>query len=327
MKGKLFGGIIVLICLLAGNFLIGNVSAETFEQSVTAVVVPEDKMDIISPINNHVYDTKRIEFKINMTETAKSLLYSVSCGDFSELCHDCKSYGLTSKKIKTFSEGKHSILFKAIFDEAGTLEDGGIYEEYVTFIVDTKKPKITKTEPKKGFADGFFEVQYQEDNPKELWMNYGNPETGFRSYKVNLATCYDPNRKENCVFKINLSDYTEQEITYWFNLTDILDRVVESKPRTLKVDVTKPVINSFNYSVSGRKVIFKIDVSEKNFDEVSYIDYNDKHPKWRTLCSSLRGTSCDKRKSFLKGNHKIDIRVLDEAGNFAEVKNLSFLIV
>jgi len=283
-------------------------------------------MDIISPVNNQVYNTKKIDFIINLTEPAKSLLYSIKCGTFKTLCTNCDSYGILPKKSKSFSEGKHSILFKAVFNPEGTIEDGGIYQETVSFIIDTRAPRITTTLPKKGFADGYFEVQFKEDNPKEVWLNYGNEETGFRQEKVNLKDCFDPDRKEHCVMKVNLSDYTEQDITYWFNITDILNRVDQSKPIHLKVDISKPVINSFDYTINKRKVTFNLDISEENFDKVSYIDYTNKKPKLKILCSSLRGNKCIKAKTFSKGSHKIDLQVLDEAENLAEIKNIEFEI-
>ena len=55
----------------------------------------------------------------------------------------------------------HQLTIFAMFDS------GNVYE-YINFTVDTKKPKITKTEPRRGFANGIFEVEFiepSEQNP------------------------------------------------------------------------------------------------------------------------------------------------------------------
>jgi len=50
-------------------------------------------------------------------------------------------------------------------------------------------------------------------------------------------------------------------------------------------------------------------------DVVEYKDWNSNRPKWKRLCSRLKRGMCEKKKSFKKGHHVVDIQVTDEAGN------------
>ena len=69
---------------------------------------------------------------------------------------------------------------------------------------------------------------------------------------------------------------------------------------------------------------FDFSVTEANFNEVSYIDWKDKNPKAKTLCSRLKNGICETKKSFSKGNHNLTVTVLDEAGNsWSEMINFS----
>ena len=79
--------------------------------------------------------------------------------------------------------------------------------------------------------------------------------------------------------------------------------------------ITKPIINSFINTTNGRRVTFTLNITELNFDEVNYIDYNDNRPTERTLCSSLRSGICSSTKTLRAGNHNITITTLDKAGN------------
>ena len=91
------------------------------------------------------------------------------------LCRSCYDY---SRK-KSFKEGFNNITFKAV-DVLG-------HEAYETriFTIDSQAPRIDKTEPRSDYADGRFEIQYSEENIKNIILYYGNLETGFRSKTLN----------------------------------------------------------------------------------------------------------------------------------------------
>ena len=131
--------------------------------------------------------------------------------------------------------------------------------------------------------------------------------------------CILEKTKQKCQTQINLSDFDEQEIIYWFELKDILGSIDFSKERKLKVDTTNPFINSWNYSINQRKVEFTFNITEKNFDYISYTDLSDLNPRERKLCSRLKNNVCEVKRDFVIGNHNLTINILDEAGNFEEV--------
>ena len=99
-----------------------------------------------------------------------------------------------------------------------------------------------------------------------------------------------------------------------------------SKPINIDVDTTKPVINSFTNLTNGRRVTLRLNVTEVNFDEITYTDSNDRTPRPKVLCSRLRGGICEATKTLSLGPHNLSIKVLDEAGNFVE-RNETFVII
>ena len=117
---------------------------------------------------------------------------------------------------------------------------------------------------------------------------------------------------------------------------------MESKTNDLEVDTTFPVLNnpgSFwmqgNASEGDDKYIFfNFSITEKNFDEVLYIDYSDSMPRWKRLCSNLDKENkediagiCERKKSFKKEEyHSVDIQIVDEAGNAISTERLEFFV-
>ena len=97
------------------------------------------------------------------------------------------------------------------------------------------------------------------------------------------------------------------------------------KPNSIIIDTSKPIINSFTNLINGRRVILTLNITEINFDEVNYIDYNEVRPTTKNLCSSLRKGICSTSKTFRQGNHNITLNVLDKAGN-TEQRSLIFNI-
>ena len=130
-----------------------------------------------------------------------------------------------------------------------------------------------------------------------------------------------------------MSLYDGQEIEYTMSVSDSL-RSVESKPVKVTVDMSAPVVmNEEGFWSQGegrynRYIYFDIEVDEDNLDEVSFIDWTDSKPKWKRLCSRLDSDGhCEKRKSFKKGLHDVDVMVLDEAGNSVVVSVGEFGVV
>ncbi|MCK5149368.1 hypothetical protein KAJ87_00385 [Candidatus Pacearchaeota archaeon] len=259
-----------------------------------------------SPDEGEVYTSRKVLISASANESAKWRYMDLRKGrGWKSLCtnkltEDC------DKKI-TLKEGLNNISLKAT-DRAN---NDGFYN--VSFFIDSKKPKIYKTYPKRGFADGNFEVQFKEENPESLILYYGSDE-----YELNIEeNCYEKRGKYYCDTNVDLDSYDGQEIEYYFVLEDIAGNMAESKHYSLDVDTTFPVINNPDsfYDVKGRYVYFKINITEKNFDEVFYVDNNDPRLREKKLCSRLKEGICEKRKRFKRGDYDLTIYVLDEAGH------------
>ena len=58
--------------------------------------------------------------------------------------------------------------------------------EEITFFTDSVLPRIYSTQPTRGFADGNFMVQFVEQNPVSLTLNYGNSGIGYNAEPLDL---------------------------------------------------------------------------------------------------------------------------------------------
>ena len=265
-------------------------------------------LTVNSPLDNAKYNSKYVLFSL-ATDEASTLYYSLDNGErWSRLASLVKSF---SKSI-SFKDGLNNITIKAIDNNNN---------EYIvirSFYVDSTKPKITKTLPGKGFANGKFEAWFTEANPFSVTLDYGNLITGRRTANVPVASCtaIDLKGKYYCSIDVSLADYNNQNIDYKFKVVDIVGNSIESKAITLKVDSAKPVVtNSPIYTINGKYVTFKLNITEANFDKVVYMDNSLLRPSWKSLCSSLKNNVCEKKITFGRGTHNVDVKVLDDAGN------------
>ncbi len=208
----------------------------------------------------------------------------------------------------SFRDGEHNL---TIFVKD---ESGNKVSETINFFVDSKEPRISKTEPKRGFASGIFEVEFREENPVELILYYKN-QSKTEQKTLNLSECLEGRRGFSCNTNVDLTGYTE--IKYWFELTDLVGNKAESKPVILDVDTTPPeLLNPDTFwEKEDRNVYVSLEIKEENFESAYYIDRNDRRPRWRRLCNRLDENKCEKRLRFRNGNHSIDIQINDEAGN------------
>lgn len=276
-------------------------------------------IDLRNPLEGELYTSRSIIFDIGLDEKAD--IYYIENHEsrprWKRICSDCYSYG----KRRSFDEGQNDLTIKAV-DVVGN----EAFED-VSFFIDSKKPKISKTEPRRGFADGNFQVQFTESNPETLILYYEDQQK-----QLDIENdCYEDRGKYYCDTYVDLSAYDGQEIEYYFTLEDIAGNVVESRHLYLDVDTTSPILNnpdSFWSQGEGRYskyIYFNFNITEENFEEVSYIDYSDSRPRWRRLGSRLRDGECSKKKSFRRGLHTLDIQIIDEAGN-AIAKRIEFLV-
>lgn len=274
-------------------------------------------MTIDSPINK-IYQTRRVPVNLTLSREAKEIQYSETKSDgtenFRTLCRNCAEFGSSSKKLITVNEGAVTLKFRAVTSLGETSEQN------LSFLVDTKIPKITQTSPKKGFASGIFTVEITEDNPSALNLFIeGNNTT--KNYTLNLSSCVLQDGKSLCTIEVNLAEFEGRTIFYWFRLQDILGNYAESKKIKLTVDTLPPVMTSFGYNpLSSGRVFFSIGISDANFNSIYYIDREENVPRQRTLCSRLDVNSlCEKTISLSRRAHTLDIFASDKAGNTVQV--------
>lgn len=300
-------------CYLPGNWNVCNTidgGCTGNSGGNTTIDQQPPNMTILNPSEGAVYTARSVFTNITLNE--KGSIYYVdnsnNRGVWTRVCSNCFGYG----GKRGYKEGFNNLTFKAI-DVVGNE-----ITQIKTFFVDSNDPRISKTLPTKGFSDGTFEVQFQEDNPTAVNLTYGNSATGMHSFGISLASCTSAKGKYACGTSVNLDAYDGQNITYSFSVTDIAGTTVtQKKPLLLSVDTTEPTINNpaTLYTISGRYVLFNVSITEQNFDSITYTDFSEATPREKSLCTRLKNGNCEKKQSFKAGNHNVTIQVTDAAGN------------
>jgi len=279
-------------------------------------------LNVSSPLNGN-YESRKVAFEIRTDKEVEIIEY-INHNDrrprWRRLCRGCDEFGVNRVRTKNMKEGENNITIRAV-DSIGNIE-----EINVLVFVDSKKPRISKILPKRrAFTNGSnFYVKYTEDNLQQVVFSF-NPDHV-------VSSCTDSGKNIECWFDYDLSLYDGEVIEYSIKLTDLI-RSVESKTIGVTVDMTAPEVlnpDDFWEQGLGRKnkyIYFYLEVDEDNLDEVNYIDYEASRPRWRRLCSRLRDGVCEKRKSFRKGWHDVDVQILDEAGNSVVVSVGEFEVV
>ncbi len=285
--------------------------------SNTTIDITPPILFISSPILGEVYSERSVLFDVNPNEksTMAYIDNSEEGSGWKQICSKCTLY---SQK-RTFKEGFNNITLRAVDTSGNT----AYYDLY--FYVDSSKPKMGNSLPKSGFASGVFNIEFTEANPMSLKLKYGNVDTAFREYNVNIENeCVINAGKYICEIVINLLDYDEETIEYYFEILDIASNSAVSKTIVLLVDYSSPKINSLNYIIEGKYVILNLDITEQNIDKIVYIENNDPKAKEKTLCSGMSSNLCIKKISFKDGNHNVSIIIRDKAGNFVTYNLLFF---
>ncbi len=302
-------------------------------------------LTINSP-NKDIFNDRRILLDLKTTEKVDEITYkdlSDSKPQERRLCSNCDTYN----KEKSFNDGQHNITFRAI--KNNSVAD----EENVSFFVDSKNPRISRTNPSRGFASGIFNVEFREDNPRELTLHYGNDLTGFKDDDVEFengvaedfvqtssdgssgggggginpnphysVSCLPEDRAViECEFSVNLSEFDGQDISYSFVVQDIAGSKDESKPTLIKVDTSSPILNnpySFWTRGEGRYsnyIYFDMSITELNFDE-AVLSYNYRgRTTEKRLCSRLRYGKCEYKFRTSADYSNFKLRLRDKAGN------------
>jgi hypothetical protein len=261
-----------------------------------------------------IYNDRRIQFNLSLTRDVQEI-YFINYNDpnptFKRLCRDCNGFGDDKPMFKSLKEGTNSLTFRAELN-------GEVLERSVSLTIDSEEPQILNVLPKSGLASGIFEIEFKEDNPLSLIIFFGNQELGFKNASVNISSKCQKNGKYSCFSEVNLSSYDGTQIEYYVSLTDVAGNIENSRTRTLDVDISHPIIKSFDFEVDGKYATFLLDVEEPYLNEIVYIDHLDEKPKEIVLCTSLADGICQKKVSLIDGNHSISVIVRDLAGNEAE---------
>jgi len=258
---------------------------------------------IINPLNEKIYNTKKVNIELSSTELLSKLEYRdelLKKPIWMQLCTKCMTYNRTLNLY----DGRHKLTFK------GTSKDSGQYmTEQVSILIDSKKPFIYPPRIRRlGFSNGSFSLNYTEENVKEVILFYDN--------KQAIKSDCISGKNKRCEFIVDVSEYHGQVIDYRFRMIDIAGNTIDSPNYTAIIDVIAPNLTKFEYTPKINRIEFNIELEEAYFQDISYIDLQEKIPKWKILCSRLKAGSCIKEQSFRGGNHQLIIKFSDKAGNF-----------
>ena len=272
---------------------------------------PEFNLLVYSPAES-LFDSRRILFDLTTNQEADELEY-IDYSDknprWKRLCRNCDSYS----REKSFSDGVHNLTIRA------TDEFGNVAEKNVSFLIDSKVPRISRTEPRnRAVSNGEdFYIKFNEDNPKELNLILNSTDT----LPMNLSNCVLNKNYYECFFDIDLTSYDGEEIEYYFELEDIVGNKGVSRPTQITADTTPPSINNPEdfYSNDSRYIYFNISIIEENLDEVtlSYeYERNGKlYEKEKRLCSRLKDGICEKKFRYQNYYESFQLNVFDKADN------------
>ncbi len=278
-------------------------SVQSDEKTVIVDTTPPTL--IINYPQNTFYNKRSVDFDINVLGEANPVQLgyidqSLRRPRYKSLCKKCLRY----MKRQSFKDGKHNLTIMA------TDLAGNIALQNVVFIVDSKKPRISRTYPAKGkYTNGTFTVVYSEDNPVEITLNY-KQDNSVRT--LSKSDC-PGGRNQKCIFKVN--SLSQGEVSYNFTITDIAGTKASSRTTTAYVDTIAPIMIVYkpvNGTFFDRRVPFTIDVLNEKVT-LEYMDYSSSRPRYRVLCR--RCNEYNRVKTFPYGVHSLIIKATDNAGN------------
>jgi len=295
------------------KILIGILSIFLIVASLGMVMATDPVLTVTSPVEGAYLDSKTVTVDASSDQNVSFNLFRnvLRSRRSVELCDNV----MTCMDTFRAREGSNTVRVKVLNT------DGESDSEDISFIVDTRAPRISRTSPRHNAwvnENTSFLVNYREDNLASVKLVYDSLET------INM-TCTSGNR-QTCRIDPNLTTLNGQDILYHFELFDEAGNNATSQVRTVHVDTTLPVIASSLATVNRRRVTFTIEVEEENFDKILIRDNNARRPRWARLCSRLSVGVCTKTKTFSRGTHNIDLMLLDKAGNSDEESIAEFVI-
>ncbi len=315
--------IIIIICLINISFV-----NALFIQNNSST----NNITLISPVNNEVYYRIKVNFNLESNEILKEISYanldktSIRCAEeekyentcWQVLCKDCYGFGNNKERKLTMEEGINRLVIRIID------KNGNLYYQSINLTVDSTKPRILSTSPRKNkFTNGsYFNIRYNEQNLKSITLVYGNDKR-IKNVTRNCPSGY----KQSCNFSLNLSEYENKPIYYYFIVKNILYTEATKMTRVI-VDTIKPHVY-INSPVNGKNYFKKvpINITVTEGSKIEYIDSYDNYPIWKRLCNNCISYGLEKKsqKIFSHGEHNLLIRATDKAGNF-DIKEVNFFM-
>jgi hypothetical protein len=264
---------------------------------------------ILSPLEGTISPSRKLFLNFSLDETSDVYYQDMNknTNSWIKVCENCAPGSLSYAKLRTFAEGENNLKFKVV-DNAGNPAYVDIH-----FTIDSVKPRIYRAYPMSNkFADGSFEVQFIEANPTRLTLHYGTD-----TAEVDLNhDCYAGMGKTICTIDVSLNEYNDEIMEYYFEIEDVAENTYKSRVTKVNVDTTFPAVNNPSdfYNIAGKYVNFNIDITEKNFYRVTFIDQNDPRQLTKTLCTRLVFGDCIRKQAFTRGDHLLSIQITDKAG-------------
>ena len=235
------------------KILIGILSIFLIVASLGMVMATDPVLTVTSPVEGAYLDSKTVTVDASSDQNVSFNLFRnvLRSRRSVELCDNV----MTCMDTFRAREGSNTVRVKVLNT------DGESDSEDISFIVDTRAPRISRTSPRHNAwvnENTSFLVNYREDNLASVKLVYDSLET------INM-TCTSGNR-QTCRIDPNLTTLNGQDILYHFELFDEAGNNATSQVRTVHVDTTLPVIASSLATVNRRRVTFTIEVEEENFD-------------------------------------------------------------
>ena len=266
-------------------------------------------LTVNNPIENNVYAKRSVDFNISVSERSKLEYIDNNNAQkgFKFLCKNCLKY---NRKVN-FKDGLNDISIRATDNGENTAD------KRIVFTLDSKKPSISKTEPKSGkYGNSDFNVYYDEESLVKTTLFYRiGASTQYASVTTNEC---ERGTKKNCTISVN--NLENGDLYYKFEIEDIAGRKAMSKEQKIIIDNIDPEITllypslvSSEIKTYAKVLLLNLTISEKS--DLIYKDLNGDN-RFINLCKNCN--SYNRNVRFKSGTHNIIIKALDKAGNMDE---------
>ena len=281
---------------------------DTINNDTSPIII--DTVDNIPPIvtiiepNLTLYGIKRITDKVLVSEQVR-LFSQINDQKSRTACTNCAVYD----RDNSFPEGKINLTF------IGEDNAGNRGEASVNFEVDTKPPRISRTEPRKDTfrnATINFTLRYTESSVHDILLVYTHNGSQTIINFTENQSCPSGSNVE-CTKEIPVAPI-DGILEYYFILTDALHNDTSS-PVRIFVDVTPPevaILSPEDHTYFVRSVRSTVDISE----DVEKIEQSLDQDVFKRSCTKC--DSYDKLLSYKNGNHTLIFRAYDFVGNIGE---------